>query len=107
MLYRNGELNKFQGRTWRIELDNLFKIVIEETNSKNYVVHFKEWKWVSSKTHFSYISNDNFKDTVINSFVKVGDFFKRNPHQYWSYQKLDNALDKLLYIINDSKNKFD
>lgn len=103
MVSRYTEKNKFGGYTWHIKLDSLFHIFIHETDNLSYVIEFKEWKWISYKTHFSFVSNENLNETIVNSFERVFGFLQKNKDYGWSKQKELDTIKKVLYLIEISQ----
>lgn len=99
MLSRYVDKNKYGGHTWHIKLDSLFHIFINETDSKSFVVDFKEWKWVSYKTHFSFVSNHDLEETIAESFNRVFDFFQNQPNYLWTEEQKQNKLTEVLELL--------
>lgn len=102
MLSKLTEKNKFDGNTWKIELDSLFHIYINETNTNSFLVEFKEWKFFYYKTHFTFISNDTIKLTIILTFDKVYDYFNSHPKYTWTQQQKENKLNRVLQMLPKS-----
>lgn len=96
MLSKYTEKNKFGGYTWQIKLDNLFHIYILGTDNSSFVVEFKEWKWMSYKTHFTYISNNNLEMTIHEIFEKTLTFFENHKDFIWTEQQKNQKLNIVL-----------
>ncbi len=96
MLSKYTEINKFGGYTWQIKIDNLFHIYILGTDNSSFVVEFKEWKWISYKTHFTYISNNNLEMTISEVFEKAFSFFKNHKDFIWTEQQKNQKLNIVL-----------
>ncbi|MDO6738658.1 hypothetical protein [Wenyingzhuangia sp. 2_MG-2023] len=105
MISRYGDKNKFGSYTWHIKLNSLFHIFIEATVDNSFVVNFKEWRWINYKTHSSFISNNDFKSTIENAFEKAFEFFKGNLNYQWNYLQKNNQLNKVLELIENSKDQ--
>ena len=102
MLSKYTDINKFGGYTWCVKLDSLHQILIHETDSDTYVVEFKEWKWISYKTHFSFVSKQDLKQTIIEAIDRTYDFFLQNPKYEWSQQQKENKLNEALQLLPDT-----
>ena len=101
MLSKYTEKNKFGGYTWQIKIDNLFHIYIHGTDNSSFVVEFKEWKLISYKTHFSFVSNNSLELTIKEVFEKVFKFFENNKDFIWT-EKQKN--EKQLLVLEQFKN---
>lgn len=97
MISRLSEKNNYGGYTWQIKLDSLFHIFIHSNNDDKFVVEFKEWKWLSYKSHFSFITEASIIDTIHEVFDKVFDFFNNNKNYLWTNSQKDS---KLTYVID-------
>jgi hypothetical protein len=96
MLSKYTEKNKFGGYTWQIKIDNLFHIYILGTDNSSFVVEFKEWKWISYKTHFTFVSDKDLKSTIKDVFEKVFDFFQKHNDYLWSQLQKTQKLEIVL-----------
>jgi len=103
MLQRIIEKNKYGGYTWNIKLDSLFQIFVHGTDTNNFVIEFKEWKWLSFKTHFSFVSNDDLKTAIIESFDKVYNFFYNSPKYNWTKDQKEYKLNEVIRLLESSK----
>jgi hypothetical protein len=82
MIDRYTKKNKYGGTHWMIKYDPLFHIHINGTSDGNFVIDFKEWKIIHYKTHFSFVSNRNLEQTIIDSLNRVKSFLM-------NYEKID------------------
>lgn len=110
MVSKYTEKNKFDNYTWKIKLDNLFHIYILGTDNSSFLVEFKEWKWISYKTHFTYVTNNNLEITIKEIFEKAFIFFENQKKYIWTEdqknQKLKIVLQEFQNLgeINNSEN---
>lgn len=110
MVSKYTEKNKFDNYTWKIKLDNLFHIYIFGTDNSSFLVEFKEWKWISYKTHFTYVTNNNLEITIKEIFEKAFIFFENQKKYIWTEdqknQKLKIVLQEFQNLgeINNSEN---
>ena len=102
MLSRYTEKNRYGGHTWQVKLDSLFHIFIHETDNKCYVVDFKEWKWINYKTHFSFVSNNDLTQTIIEAFERIFDFFNNSADYMWTETQKNNKLNEVLDLLKRS-----
>ncbi|QQR97635.1 MAG: hypothetical protein IPK18_12435 [Sphingobacteriales bacterium] len=100
MLSKYVGKNKFGGYTYQIKLDSLFHIYINETENNLFLVEFKEFKWISFKTHFTFISKSNIEETIIDTFEKVYEFYDNHPKYEWSEQACRNKLNHVLDLLD-------
>ncbi len=98
-VYRHIEKNKFGYNTWQIKLSSLFHIFINETDKGAFIVDFKEWKWISYKTHFSFHSAQNLEQTVMASFERVYTFFLNKKDMIWPEEYKNSQMKEALEII--------
>lgn len=105
MLSRYTDKNKYGGYTWHIKLDSLFHIFIHETENGSFVIDFKEWKWLSYKTHFSFVSNTDIEDTIAQAFEKTFDFFNRSDDYSWTDSQKNNKLREILDLLRRSQTR--
>jgi len=103
MLSRYTEKNKFGGYTWQIKLDSLFHIYVNGTDNESFVVEFKEYKWISFKTHFSFVSNESLEDTIVTAFDRVFDFYQGHKDYVWTPQQRDNKLTQVIELLRRSE----
>lgn len=78
MFIKYTEKNKYGGFTWELSLANLFKLQFHEANDSSIIVEFKEWKWVSNKIHFAYVSTDSLETAIKDSLDKAFNFLKNH-----------------------------
>lgn len=110
MVSKYTEKNKFDNYTWKIKLDNLFHIYILGIDNSSFLVEFKEWKWISYKTHFTYVTNNNLEITIKEIFEKAFIFFENQKKYIWTEdqkkQKLKIVLEEFQNLgeINNSEN---
>jgi len=99
LLSKRLEKNKYGGYTWVIRLD-LFHIFVHETDNLSFVVECKEWKWVSYKTHFSFVSNSNIEETIVNALERSSNLLIQKGYVWTSLQKnsVQNQVLNLLRI---------
>ncbi len=102
MLSRHVDKNKYGGHTWHIKLDSLFHIFVHGTDNSSYVVDFKEFKWVSYKTLFSFVSNENLETTIIKSFDRVFDYYNNNEY-LWTEMQKNSKLNQVIELLRLSK----
>jgi hypothetical protein len=102
MLSRYTDKNKYGGYTWHIKLDSLFHIFINGTTDNSYVVDFKEWKWISYKTRFSFVSTKDFTTTVRDAYDRVFDYFQGHKDYLWTEQQKNNKLHQTLDLLEKS-----
>jgi len=100
MLSRYTAKNNYGGYTDHIQLDSLFHIFIHGTSNDSFVVEFKEWKWVSYKIRFSFVSNSDLESTTIEAFDRVYDYFQNHKDYIWSMQQKENQLKLVLELLN-------
>lgn len=96
MVSKYTEKNKFGNYTWKIKIDNLFHILIFGTENSSFLVEFKEWKWISSKTHFTYITHNNLEMTIKEVFEKVITFFENQNEYIWTENQKNQKLNLVL-----------
>lgn len=99
MLSRTVQNNKFGGKTWDFKLDSLHHVFLYESDNGSYVVEFKEWKIISYKTHFSFVTTKNFKGAIKESLDRIYDYLKDNNNYEFSIQERDNKFIELLEFI--------
>ena len=83
---RSADKNSYGGHTDRIQIHSLYHIFIHGTTEKRYVVEFKEWRWISYKIRFSFVSEKDIEETVKDAFDKVLDYFQDNSDFDWPIQ---------------------
>ena len=103
MITQTLNKNKFGGFTWEFKLDSLHHIFINETDNGAYVVEFKEWKFISYKTHFSFVSNGDFKDTICQTFDRIHEFLSGISKYDFSIEEKNLRLFKMLNFIESHK----
>lgn len=96
MVFKYIEKNKFGYDTWKIKIDNLFHILIFGTDNSSFLVEFKEWKWISSKIHFTYITQKNLEMTICEVFEKVLTFFENQNEYIWTENQKNQKLALVL-----------
>jgi len=96
MVSKYTDKNKFGGFTWQIKIDKLFHIYIHGSDNSSLIVEFKEWKWISYKTHFTFVSNEDLKNTLMDAFEKVFDFFQKHNDYLWSQLQKTQKLEIVL-----------
>ena len=115
MVSKYTDKNKFGGTTWQIKIDNLFHMYILSTEDSSFVVEFKEWKWISYKTHFTFVSNKSLKNTIVNAFERMFTFYQKRNDYVWTKsqetQKLETVLEEFVNLsditISDKENTND
>lgn len=103
MLSRYTEKNKYGGHTWHIKLDSLFHVFIHETEDRSYVIDFKEWKWLSYKTHFSFVSNKGMEETIVDTFEKTFVFFDNSSDYLWTESQKNKKLNEVLDLLKRTR----
>lgn len=103
MVSRYLDKNRFGAYTWQIKLDSLFHLYIEETNTNSFVVNFKEFKWISFKTHWSLVSNDDLFHTVEIAFNKVHETLKYNKDYAWTSQQWDKKRLEVIELMKRTR----
>lgn len=96
MVSKYTDKNKYGGFTWQIKIDNLFHIYILGTDNSSFIIEFKEWKWISYKTHFTFVSNKDLKSTIIDTFDKVFVFFQKHDNYIWSESQKNQKIEIVL-----------
>ena len=96
MVSKYTEKNKFGNYTWKIEVDKLFHIFILGTESSSFVVEFKEWRWLSYKTHFTYVTTNDLEMAINEVFIKVFTFFKNKENYVWTENQKNQKLNIVL-----------
>lgn len=110
MVSKYTKKNKFGNYTWKIKIDNLFHIYILGTDNSSFLVKFKEWKWISYKTHFTYVTDKNLEVTIKDIFEKAFIFFENQKNYIWTVNQKNEKLNIVLEAfqrlgdINNSKN---
>ncbi|NWJ52960.1 MAG: hypothetical protein HXX14_19070 [Bacteroidetes bacterium] len=100
MVSRHSNINKYNGYTWEIEINNLHRLFIYGSDVESFVIEFKEWKLFSFKTHFSFVSNDNIFEVVSISFDRIYNFFLQGGKVLWLYQSMENKKIQAISEIN-------
>lgn len=107
MVSKLTDINKYGGYTWDIKLDSPFHLFINGTSEKIFIVELKEWGYINSKIHFTFVSNNNMKSTIETSFQKTFDFLQKHPDYSWTEvqmkAKLNQALDLLATEIENAE----
>ena len=103
MLSKYTQKNKFGGYTWQIKLNSLFHLYINGTDNDSFVVEFKEYRWISFKTHFSFVSNESLEATISEAFDRVFNFFQGHKNYMWTSQQRDNKLAQVLELLRSSE----
>lgn len=88
--------NKFGCISWLIELDIQLHLIIHETNTKSYLVEFKEIKLFSKSILFSYISDKSLRITICNAFDEVYKCLLSNRKYTWTNIQKENVLKNVL-----------
>jgi hypothetical protein len=71
--------NKFGCNTYRLQLEPLFRIDINETNSGTYIFEFLELGIFTNTTLFSFTSNDHFLDGISEAMDRVANYYRQSP----------------------------
>ncbi len=100
MITKSTQKNKYGGYTWEFKLDSLHHIFINETDNGSFVVDFKEWKLFTYKTHFSFVSNNNFKTTISDTLNRIHEYLLSNTKYNFSNQQKEQKLIELLEYIS-------
>ena len=104
MITKTIQKNKFGGQTWEFKLDSLHHIFMNETDSESFVVEFKEWKLFNYKTHFSFVSNDNLKNTISLTLDKIHLYFSNNQKKYsFSIEQKNKKKNELINFVEVSQ----
>lgn len=103
MLSKYTKVNKYGGSTWHIELENLYHIFIHGTETRSFIIECKEWKWLGYKTHFSFVSDKDLNEAVIDAFARTYDFAK-NKNNAWSHQSQMAQLTRVLNLLSEDNN---
>jgi hypothetical protein len=100
MFSKSIQKNKFGGYTWEFKLDSLHHIFINETDNKSFVVDFKEWRLFNYKTHFSFVTQRNLKETIIETFDKIYEYLLKNGKYSFCIEQKNNKLIEILNYID-------
>lgn len=96
MISKYTQKNKYGGYTYHIKLDSLFHVFIHGADNGSYIVEFKEWRFVSYKTRFSFVSNEELESAVTEAFDRMYQYFQNHKDYKWSIQQRDNVLNRVL-----------
>ena len=99
MVSRLSEINKYGGYTWDIEIDKLFHIFIHSTEVNSFICEFKEFKFFRFKTHFTFVSNEQFSDVINESFDKVFVFFEKSKSYTWTNNQKEYKIKQVIEIL--------
>jgi hypothetical protein len=92
--------NSYGGKTYEIEIDTLFRLLINETNTSSFVVEFKEHMWINKKTRFSFVSERDLIQTIKDAFEKVFDYFSSRDDYMWTIEQKNTKLDFALRYLS-------
>jgi len=100
------ELNKYGGYTWETKIPPYFRFLFHETNEKNFVVDFQEFKWIHFKTLWSMSSSSDLESTLKKAFDKLYDYFVYHSDIVWTESQKNNMLENKIkeLRLNDYKN---
>lgn len=99
--------NRFGYLTWETDLgDNIFKILIHETNELKYLVEFQEYKWLTYKTQLTFVSDLEMDETIVLTFNKIHEYFQNSSAFEWTLQQKNNLIFQniRLYRISQGNN---
>ena len=82
----------------------IFHIFIHGTDNKSFVIEFKEWKWISYKVRFSFVSNNNLESIIREAFYRVFDYFQGHKNYTWTHHQKDKQLNLVLELLNRRNN---
>lgn len=71
--------NKFGCTTYRLQLEPLFRIDINETNTDTFIFEFLELGIFSNTTLFSFTSNDHILDGISEAMDRVANYYRQSP----------------------------
>ena len=97
MISKTVQKNSFGGHTWQFKLDSLHHVFLNETDNGSFVIEFKEWKLISYKTHFSFVTQHNLKGAVEETLDRIYEFLIKKKDYNFS---IDQREIKLLEIWN-------
>lgn len=100
MLTRTVDKNKYGGKTWDFKLDSLHHVFLNESDNGAFVVEFKEWKFISYKTHFSFVTQQNLKGAIEESLDRIYEYLKHQNKYEFSIQRKEHKLIELLNFID-------
>ena len=100
MFTKSIQKNKFGGYTWELKLDSLHHIFINEIDNKSFFVDFKEWRLFNYKTHFSFMSQRDLKETIIETFDKIYEYLLKNGNYSFCIEQKNNKLFEILNHID-------
>lgn len=100
MISKTVEKNKFGGCTWHFKLDSLHQVFLNESDNGSFVVEFKEWKFISYKTHFSFITQQNLKGAIEESLDRIYEYLKHQNKYDFSIERREHKIIELLNFID-------
>jgi hypothetical protein len=100
MLTKTVQKNKHGGHTWNFKLDSLHHVFLPETDNGSFVVEFKEWKFISYKTHFSFVSQNRLKLAISETLDRFFEFLKTKEKYNFTVHSKQRKLDELLTHID-------
>ncbi|SFB15738.1 hypothetical protein SAMN05660845_1904 [Flavobacterium swingsii] len=102
MIIKITDKNQFNSESWQIKMSSLLHIFIHKTNNKSYLFEFKEWKFFSYKTHFSYTSNEVIEYAINGFFDKLNEFIKQKEKWEIDFLKFENLKFKTILYFNEN-----
>lgn len=108
MISRTVQKNKFGGITWDFKVDSLHLVFLHETDNGSFVVEFKEWKYISYKTHFSFVTQQNLKGAVEESLDRIYEYLLNQKGYNFSIDQREHKLLEIwkyidLYNLDNGK----
>lgn len=101
MITKTYNKNKFGGYTYEIKIDEIWRIDIHETNSPTYIIEIKEFGFFKDKIHFSFVTNNEFEKTIIESLDKAYDFFLSQKNWKWTLEQRDRKEKEIFSILRN------
>ena len=100
MISKNINKNNFGGHTWEFKLDSLHHVFLNETDNGSFVIEFKEWKFISYKTHFSFVTQRNIKGAVEESLDRIYEFLLSKKDYNFTHFQREKKLFEIWNFID-------
>ncbi len=100
MIFKTVDKNKFGGYTWNFKLDSLHHVFLHKSDNGSFVVEFKEWKFISYKTHFSFVTQQNIKGAIKESLDRIYEYLKLQNKYDFSINRKEQKLLELWDFID-------
>lgn len=100
MITKSVNKNKFGGHTWRFKMDSLHHVFLNETDNGSFVVEFKEWKFLSYKTHFTFVSTNGLKITISDTLDRIFEYLNQKGKYNFTLNQKNRKIIELLDFID-------